>query len=296
MMRLRNYSILGFAIAAALAGLAFAGSAAAGEITVYPNSPDIQGGAVVPVANDHAPGQGTGAFQANGSTATQIYFTSAQLFGTGNTVTVGDLDSLSFWTKFVTPPGATAVDWYINIYTAPNGDGTGQNDASWYQRRLTLEPYFSQNLNAPTGDWVQWTTSGDSSQTDKLRIYDSFRGVGGSHVFGTYTDPFLSAVTGGPINWSDYNSAYQNATYDYTTDPIEFIALSTGSAWANGFNGMLDGFSVTWNTGSTDVDFEATQAAVPEPQQDMWLFGGGLAFLGLGLFVQRRRRAVGDTA
>ena len=263
-----------------------AAPAHANNITVHPgDNLDPDTSAPLGVQGDHAPGFGSGSFQANGSTKTGNVFSAAQLFGTGSTVTLGDLESFSYWTKQVVPDSGAPVNWFVQIYTAP--DGTG-DDASWYGRRLNFEPYFSQNRSEPDNTWVKWSTDGS---TNKLRVFDANRGAAQA-IYGTYADPFLSDLTGGTINWNDYYSGYVDQTFDYRNEKIAYVALSTGSDWADGFTGQLDGFSLNWNSNgapqTTNVNFEASGdvQAVPEPSA-LAMFGLGL--FGLGLLVRRAR-------
>ena len=215
------------------------------------------------VAGDAAPGFGTGSFQANGATKTAIQFNPETLFGTGASFTMSDIANVSFWTKqngVPSDPG-TYLNWYLEIYTATTGSG----DDSWYRRRLNFEPYFSPDLsdaNQPSDSWVEWSTDTSANQ---LRVFDANRGDP-SPVYGTYTDPYLSDIQVGPVDWSD---------------DVWFMAISTGSGWAAGFDGQVDGVTVTLHSGQVaTIDFEA----VPAPASCALMALGGLAAI-------RRRRA-----
>ncbi len=262
-----------------------AAPAHATTVTVHPgDNLDPDTSAPLGVQGDSAPGFASGSFQANGSTKTANVFTAAQLFGSGSSVTIGDLQSLSYWTKQKVPASGAPVNWYLQIYTAADGPN---NDASWYGHRLNLEPYFSQNRSEPDNTWVKWSTDG---ATNKLRVFDANRGDGQA-IYGTYSDPFLSDLTGGTINWNDYYNGYVDQTFDYRSEKIAYVSLSTGSGWADGFTGQVDGLSINWNAGdasqTTNVNFEASNAqAVPEPSA-LAMFGLGL--LGLGVLVRRGR-------
>lgn len=65
----------------------------------------------------------------------------------------------------------------------------------------------------------------------------------------------------------------------YETDDVWFMAISTGSGWASGFEGQVDGVTVTLTDGSVaTIDFEA----VPAP--------ASAALMGLGGIAAARRR------
>ncbi len=102
-------------------------------------------------------------------------------------------------------------------------------------------------------------------------------------ILGTYTDPTLSDLQSGAINWQSYYSGYANNTYDYRTaaDTLEYFSLQTGSLWANGFTGLVDGVTITLNNG--DVGRINLESVVPEPA----MFSGIVL---LGLFGVGRRR------
>lgn len=229
------------------------------------------------VQGDAAPGFGTGSFQANGSAKTAITFDPTTLFGSGASFTVADIANISFWTKqSALPSDGTYLNWYLELYTP----ATGSDDDAWYHRRLNFEPYFSPDLsdaNQPADTWVQWSTDASANQ---LRVFDANRGDMGP-VYGTYTDPFLSDIQTGPVDWSTFYSGYESTPVTYENDQVWFMAISTGSGWANGFDGQVDGVTVTLHNGQTaTIDFEA----IPAPASATLMALGVLGFA-------RRRRA-----
>lgn len=191
---------------------------------------------VVEVIGDHAPGFPEGSIASDGSGKSAFYFEPTQLFG--REVTLGEIESISYWTKkdtdHVTEPG----DWYLQIYTKPyDGD---ISPASWYGERITAEPYFSVNLDAPVDTWNQWTTD---DATNTLRFFDSALGY-----FGGYADP----------TWDTYVAGNALSGQPLATREILYVTIQTGSGWADGFEGQVDGLVIELTDDSNGtVNFEA---------------------------------------
>jgi len=219
-----------------------------------------------------APGYGSDSWKHDGgSVKSEFYLPPSVLFG--HPITIGDLQSLSWWTK--KPGDGTQPDWYLAIYTAKQNDG--KDPDSWYRSRLNSEPYFTQSTVDPD-TWHQWS-SGDPEHP--LRFFDQPR----TGVFGTYNDPTLSVITSGPINWKNYGSGYPDLEWNYSTETILAFSFQTGTDWSNGFTGMLDGFEVKLTNGDVGrVNFEV----VPEPSS--LLVGCGLLGLVFGLKRRQSRR------
>ncbi|PHQ82829.1 MAG: hypothetical protein COB69_00630 [Phycisphaera sp.] len=259
--------------------IAVAAGTASAQTVYYPGDGITDTTDPIGVFGDAAPGFGTGSFQANGATKTAINMSPEILFGSGASFTIDDIANISFWTKQTVLPSdpGTYLNWYLEIYTATEADG---QDDSWYRKRINFEPYFSPDLsdaNQPANSWVQWSTDASANQ---LRVFDANRGASGS-VFGTYTDPFLTDLQAGPVNWSTFNAAYSSTPATYETDSVWFMAISTGSGWASGFDGQVDGVTVTLTNGQiATIDFEA----IPAP-------GAASLFALAGLAVSRRRRS-----
>jgi len=204
--------------------------------------------AALPVANsvgsdDYAAGFAPGSWQANATIAGQkseYYISPQALFG--RDVTIGEISSIGYFTKKNTTHTADAADWYINIYTMP--DANLPVHGTWYGNRIGSEPYFSENLVDLCNTWNQWVTA--AGQNNRLRFFDSTN----NQYFGSYTDGFLSDLTG--------NTAYNN-------QKILSFSVQTGSAWANGFTGLVDGLSIELTSGDIGrVNFVATSFC-PEP-------------------------------
>ena len=246
--------------------LGFSGMANGGTLTLYPDSPGVFG--VVGNMTTSSPGP-NGSFQANaasGGGKSEIYVTPDQLFGHG--ITIGQIASMSYFTN---KPGTGAdPDWTLLLYTAPTGSG---DTASWYHARLNSEPYFTQTTVA-SNTWHQWSTN---DPTNPMLFYDAAR----SGNFGTYPDPTLSTLQSGPFTWP---STLKTDTYGGQT--VEFISFQTGSAWATGFTGLLDGFNITLTDTTTGaINFEA----VPLPSS---AWAGILLLGGLAAFKLRRKATV----
>jgi hypothetical protein len=204
-------------------------------ITVTPSTPVFDANNVTGVPLDNAPGFPFGSFASNGSGKTDMYFTPAALFG--RAVTLGEIESISYWTK----TGATHVadfrDWYLVIYTVPySGD---VSSSTWYGDRIGAEPYFSASLNDPANTWNLWSTDGPDN---RLRFFESTAGY-----FGGYSD----------LHWDDFVLGNGLSGAAYAPQEILFLSVQTGSAWAGGFTGQVDGVRIELTDGSVaKINFE----------------------------------------
>lgn len=195
---------------------------------------------VVGVSNDAAPGFASGSIASDGSGKTDLYLTPEYLFG--RNITLGEIKSMSYWTKKDSSHAVNVADWFINIYTSPYvGDESTPN---WYGDRIGTEPYFAKNINETVGAWNEWSTDGANNQ---LRFFESTQGAVGSN-FGTYTDEV----------WSDFITGTALSGETYASRDVLFVSPQTASANANGFNGQIDGLTITLTDGSVaTVNFEA---------------------------------------
>ena len=227
---------------------------AAGATTYnYTVTPDMTGSNFpVSVPGDYPTSWGASSWKANGEEYTKLYMTPENIFG--NSITIADLSSVTYWTKKSTLHSEDAGDWFFQIYTKPYDGSPG---SSWYGNRINAEPYFSKNLNAPAGQWNQWQTGAGDNQ---LRFFDSSTGY-----FGSYTDDV----------WADFKTSF-------ASHEILYLVIGTGTPWGENFFGQLDGLSMTAGQDTVNINFEG--AAVPVPAA-VWLLGSGL----LGLLGIRRK-------
>lgn len=194
-----------------------------------------EGTPAVGVDGDFAPGFDPGAFQAPGA-YTRYGFDPEPLFG--REVLVGELYRISYYTKKGTLHNVDAADWYFQLYTDPYDNSPG---SSWYGNRINSEPYFSDSLVETAGEWSEWQT--DAGLDNRLRFFDSSSGY-----YGSYTDGFLSDLGNDPT---------------YAAQPIMAVILSLGTAWADGFEGLLDGLTIELVSGETlRMDFVSGNAVV----------------------------------
>ena len=255
-----------------LAGSALARPVAAGSITLYADAPPPGVTNIVGNTTTSAPGFPTGSWQGAANSPgqkTELYIAPTQLFG--HAVAIGDIQSVSYWTNKGTT--AAAPDWTFYFYTAKQASGNG---GSFYHTRLNSEPYLTNTPFVAANTWHQWSTN---DPTHPMRFYDTFRDGG---IFGTYTDPTLADIQAGPVTWPSTST-----TVDYRSEQILAFSIQTGSAWANGFTGLVDGLTITLSNHEVGtVNFEA--AAVPEPATVLSLSAAGLCAL---ISYVRRRRA-----
>jgi hypothetical protein len=212
------------------------------DLTIHPDYPGLQGAGVVGVDGDYPAGWGGGSWQANvavgapsGMNFTSIILSTMDLFGRDD-VRVEELASVHYLTKKDGPEGA--VDWFFQFYTKPY---VGSPGAGWYGHRINAEPYFSENLNAPAGQWNQWVS--EAATANRLRFYDS-----SNNYFGGYSDPFLGdlATLTYPIPAWNLNDPF----LPLGPQEISFLNLGLGTGWAGGFTGQIDGIRIELTDGS----------------------------------------------
>lgn len=231
-----TYSLKNISVMFAAAAMFLPFLAMANEVEVNSSYVGINPNNVVEVVGDAAPGFPAGSIASDGSGKTQFTFTPEQLFG--RDVTLGEIESMSYWTKkdtdHVTEPG----DWYLQIYTKPYDGDT--SPASWYGERITAEPYFSENLVDPVDTWNEWSTDGASN---KLRFFDS-----AENYYGGYADP----------TWDTYVAGPALSGFPLATREILYVTIQTGSGWADGFEGQVDGLTIELDDDTSGtVNFEA---------------------------------------
>ena len=118
---------------------------------------------------------------------------------------------------------------------------------------------------------------------NQLRFFESTSGCPGA-TFGSYTDP----------DWATFVAGNALSTDPYADHTILYMSIQTGSAWAAGFTGQLDGFRIELTDGSVaTVNFEKAEPPAPPALPIPALGNIGLAILAMlmlfgGLFVSRR--------
>lgn len=243
------------------------------NLVVTPTSTVYDSNNVVGVAGDSAPGFQYGSLASDGSGKTDMYFTPQMLFG--HDVTLGDIASMSYWTKKGSDHVVNPADWFVNIYTKPyEGD---VSTPTWYGDRIGTEPYFAVNLNDPANTWNRWATGSIDNQ---LRFFESTAGAPGA-TFGSYSDP----------TWDDFVAGNALSGQAYATRSVLFFSPQTGSATADGFTGQIDGLTITLKDGSVaTVNFEPfnTVSSKDQCKKDGWktaLDANGNSFKNQGLCV-----------
>lgn len=218
---------------------ATAGAQTTTNIIVTPTSPVFTTNNTTGVSGDSAPGFPFGSLSSNGIAKSDMYFTPEALFG--RPVTMGEVASISYWTKKDATHAADPSDWFLNIYTKPySGD---VSTPAWYGDRIGAEPYFSIALNDPADTWNNWTTYGPEN---RLRFFESTAGAPGA-TFGSYTDP----------DWASFVAANALSGVPRAGQEVLFFSVQTGSAWAAGFTGQLDGLRIVLMDGSiANINFE----------------------------------------
>ncbi|MFY9152762.1 MAG: right-handed parallel beta-helix repeat-containing protein [Prolixibacteraceae bacterium] len=154
------------------------------------------------------------------------------------TFTINDIYNLQFSTKKVLPAGSN-LDFYWSIYTPKytGGDGT------WYGRRLTSEPMYYNNYNAPYNVWNTYTTD---DGTNQMTFFDS------NHSPAGYSGaPTLADIQAGPISFSGSSPFWTSGSgFDYGSQTVMAISIATGSAWNASMEAYLDDIRITLNNGN----------------------------------------------
>lgn len=237
--------ILATTLVAIVATLATVLALAASNATfiVTPASPAFPpgGNQVTGVQLDAAPGYQFGSLAQNGGAAkSEAYFTPESLFG-GREVTVGEVASMSYWTKKGSTHTVDPRDWFMVIYTKRYA---GQVGSSFYGVRIGTEPYFSENLNDPANTWNQWSSD---DPTNQLRFFESTYGY-----FGSYTDPHWNTFIAG-----NSLAGTRGTGVPYASQPVLFFSTQTASGWTSGFTGQIDGLRIELTDGSVaNINFE----------------------------------------
>lgn len=256
----RIFPIIATVAAASIAAPSLAGTVTYSTISVGPDTEGWYNAAGLTSTVTGGFDGTTNSLAASGDGKNQFYIGAETLLGSPG-LTIGDINSISYSTK--KSGGASSPDWFIQIYTSPYAGSPG---SSWYGNRIQAEPYLGANLDAPGGQWNDWTTN---SGTNSLNWGDSSDGDFGAGI-GNWADLKQTSVLGGSGTYGDAS--------------VLFFTFGTGSGWANGFDGQIGPITVTFTNGTgTIINFEASTPVVPGP--------AGLAgLLGLAVVGRRRRR------
>lgn len=219
------------ALACVFAASELARAAMSTTFVITPLSPVFDSNDVAGVTLDAAPGFPTGSFKSKGTKKTDMYFAASEIFG--HPVTIGDVASLSYWTKTGASHTVAPTDWSLIIYTQPYAGQVGT--AGWYGDRIGAEPYFAINLNDPGNTWNQWSSDAGDNQ---LRFYESTAGAPGAN-FGTYNDP----------TWDVLKAGNALSGLPYAGHEVQSFSIQTGSATAGGFTGQVDGVRIELTNG-----------------------------------------------
>lgn len=194
---------------------------------------------VTGVMMDGAPGFATGSFKSDGVAKTDMYFAPLDIFG--HEVKVGEVESVSYWTKKGSTHAQNPIDWALVFYTKYY---TGSlSTSTWYGERYGAEPYFAMNTVDPADTWNQWSSDAGDNQ---LRFYESTSGAPGAN-FGTYNDP----------SWDTFKASAGLSGQSRANHDILFFSVQTGSATAAGFTGQVDGVRIELTNGEVvNLNFE----------------------------------------
>ena len=203
-------------------------------------------GSIAASSADHFVGSGAW-LKTSVSPKFEMYIDPAATFG--SSFTIGQIASVTYHTRNNGNP--SGIDFYMVFYTTPFAGG----DASWYGRRVTSEPYYSNNYAPSTTAWNTWTTAAGPNQ---LTLYD-INHNGGS--FGFYGAPTLANLQGGPFTWSTWPGAPagSDATpFNYGAQTVGLLSFQTGSGNPS-FTGYLDGITINLTNGDQyNLDLENT--------------------------------------
>lgn len=226
------------------------------RFVLKPRFEGLQGGAVGSRAESHSlAGSWKTAVDADGDgndDKFQLYLTPDFLFQNAGEVTVDDLTHVSYHTKKATETsGSDPYNVYLQLYTEQDGD---DDKGSWYGYRITAEPYFAQDLDAPGGEWIEWSTSdGDNQLTFFDDAYVGFGFYGGQ--------PTLDELQAGSIDWSDRKSGAQSTDIDYGQETIKYITFQTGSGYPDSFEAFLDTIEIGISTSPGNDNSDRGQTA-----------------------------------
>jgi hypothetical protein len=185
---------------------------------------------------------GSGAWQNNPAVGAPDYKMEFYLPLTAlGSFTIDQIASLQFSTKKVLPAGSN-LDFFWSIYTVGTNHG-------WYNERLTSEPMYYNNYNAPYNSWTTYQTTAGASQPNQMTFFDSNHSPAGYNGA-----PTLADLQAGPINFN-YTSPYwtSGSGIDYGAQTVKYISLATGSCCNATMLSYLDDITITLNNGDVVI-------------------------------------------
>jgi len=206
-------------------------------VKLYSTTASTVGG--IGISTEHL--TGTGSWKPDPATSKMELYLPLTSLGT---FTIDDIEKLEYSTKKSLPiPTTPNLDFFWSIYTVGNTHG-------WYNERLTSEPMYYNNYNAPYDVWTTFQTDG---LTNKMTFFNSnLSPIGYSNA------PTLADLQTGAINFN-YTSPYWTVGtgIDYGAQTVLTMSLSTGSGTNAIMLSYLDNIIITLNNGNVlIVDLE----------------------------------------
>ncbi|MGN6108357.1 MAG: hypothetical protein ACTHU0_24840, partial [Kofleriaceae bacterium] len=192
----------------------------------------------------------------------------AELIAYLGPVTIADIASIEVHTRRNT---ASSPDFSVVLYTAPHG--TGDNDASWYARRLHADPLWAGSPDVPAGTWTERSTATGSNQ---LRFWD-FRHANTNLGVQPSDNVFtLADMQAGPVTPAGTTLPAR----DYRGEQIAYLTVMTYSNETQ-FDASIDGIEIHLTNG---------KGAVLDLEGDSKLFRAAVS-----LEQMRARHATGNS-
>ncbi len=138
--------------------------------------------------------------------------------------TMAEIESIGVHSK---KHGTSTNDFTMIVYTLPKKDG--DDDDSWYRRRLHAQLDWSDQLDAPADTWNAFSTNAGANQ---LRFWDFRPTNAAPGAYFTLANMQAGAVTPTGLG-----------ARDYRTEKVRYISFSTYTGYS-AFEGSIDGIEV----------------------------------------------------